>query len=338
MKFKLSMIYVVFLLYLTFGQLASFTNTVLLEFFYIDTSKCPHCFEEIIYKLTQVEKMISEVQGKYGRVIEVKRWDLSSNGSALFQQYNLTGIPSIVINAKEILSDQEITQEKLQSIINSILNYPTSEDLIGMIYLGFLSFLSPCTITLLLFILSYVINSSFNARNWIKKAVVFSLGFIITQMVLFGLFSIEFSFTNNIQTLLKYVIRLSSIGLILGGLELFGLIKFPYDSSFLEKLKAYKYNLGFLGVFYAGGLFFMVETFNTPSFSYTLSARNLFSLLSFSLGILLPFLVIGLIGIKIVGTLVAPIKFDVRKMRLISGTLLITYASWLMLKILLRHF
>ncbi|MEM3699750.1 MAG: hypothetical protein QXL57_02640 [Candidatus Bathyarchaeia archaeon] len=282
---------------------------------------------------------MAEIQNKYGRAIEVKRWDFSSNnGSTLFRQYNLTKIPSIVINAKEILLDQEITQDKLQSIINSILNYPMSEDLPGMIHLGVLSFLSPSVITLLFFIMSYTVDEDLKMKNWIKNAIVFSLGLIIAQLVIFSLFFLNFSFTN-FQILLRYVIRFSSICLIIGGLELFGLTRFPYEFSFLKKLKNCKNNLKFIGIFCIGGLFFVIETFNTPSFSYALlSATNLPLLLGFSVGVLIPFLTVGLICIKIVGILIVAIKGDVQRMRLISGAILIAYASWLMLKILLRQF
>lgn len=340
MKFELLIIYVFFLLYLVFGQSMCFTNTVLLEFFYIDTSKCPTCFEEYIWKIARTEIILDEIQNKYGHAVEVKRWDfLSSNGSALFRQYNLNKIPSIVINAKETLSDQEITQEKLQSIINSILNYPTSEDLLGMIYLGVLSFSSPSVITLLFFIVivSYEFDAYFKMKNWIINTMMFILGLISAQLVIFSLLFTNFSFTN-VQISLRYVVRFSSVCLTIGGLELFGLIKFPYELNFLKKLKNCKNNLRVIGIFCTGGLFFVVETFNTPSFSYALlSATNLSLLLGFSVGVLIPFLAVGFMCIKMVGILIAVIKWSVQRTRLISGVILIAYASWLMLRILLRQ-
>ncbi|MBI2671417.1 hypothetical protein HYX16_00625 [Candidatus Woesearchaeota archaeon] len=126
---------------------------------------------------------------------------------------------------------------------------------------GLVSFLSPCVLPLVPAFLTYLVGTNYDSKNYRLRIFLNSLFFVLGFAIIFTLLGIALnSFLSAISfTLRNWLSKIGGIIIILFGLYLLKIIKIP----FLEKERKFK-------------------------------ANAIYLLLSYSLGLGIPFLIVGI--------------------------------------------
>ncbi|AKB74130.1 Hypothetical protein MSLAZ_0869 [Methanosarcina lacustris Z-7289] len=259
-----------------------------------------------------------------------------------------------MINNETKISKEEITEEKLKTLIdeylveeennteyiiediqeneqdnkyiNTDLNFPFAYSL------GLFAGFSPCLMAILGFLLSFTAGTSNSAKSGMVRAMVFGLGLVGSYLVL-GLCLLAFK--KSIPDLESFSFIAGSI-VILIGLNLLGILKSPVvlDNYFQSSARKYAGTLG--GVFFLGVLFSFVKVPCTAPMLLVLlnktitngTVNDLALLLAFSGGVLTPFIGVGLVGGYTLSKQVRSYRVYLKK---ISGFALILLGLWIMI-------
>jgi cytochrome c biogenesis protein CcdA len=259
-----------------------------------------------------------------------------------------------VINNETKIPKEEITEEKLKTLIDeylveeeNITEYTTEEATIKeqeieyintnlnlpfAYSLGFFAGFSPCLMAILGFLLSFTAGTSNTAKSGMVRAIVFGLGLVGSYLIL-GLCLLAFK--KSIPDLESFSFITGSI-VILIGLNLLGILKSPVvlDNYFQNSARKYTGTLG--GVFFLGVLFSFVKVPCTAPMLLVLlnktitngTVNDLALLLAFSGGVLTPFIGVGMIGGYTLSKQIRLYKMYLKK---ISGLALIFFGLWIMI-------
>lgn len=282
--------------------LASATSKVIVEYFHF--SGCPEC--------ERVDALILDMQSEYSDKVSVEWIDaLSPEGVNRLIQYNLKGAPAVVINHEYAILGEEITKDRLRSVIETYLHggafiIPSTIQISAPIAfsLGLFSMFSPCLLAMLVFILTYTTGTSVNLKGGILRASTFGLGLIAAYMLLGGFVLVLNTSITSILTSLHNLKWVVSASIIIIGLNLVDILKLPIKTKPLAQRLAKKYGFTLAGLFLLGILFSFINVPCAAPFLLILLANillkgtleNLMLLVFFSLGVLIPFIAIGLVG------------------------------------------
>lgn len=314
-------------------------NVVFIEFFFLDPP-CHICpsWRDTWETFINASNLIDDIQREYGDQVQIERVNKTTpEGLDRFNQYDLIEAQAVVINHKIKLEGEELTKENLKNYIDAYLRgeNPSANSIqpisaFAAFSLGLFSGLSPCLMAMLAFILSYTSGTVSNFKSGMLRVLVFGIGFMSAIMLLGTLVT---TILMSIPSLYKAIMWTVAITMILIGLNLIGLLNVPFRSKpFVQKM-AQKHGATTIGLFILGFIFYFVNLCTAPlSFTVlpTLTApRNMCLLALFGLGVLVPFLAVGIVA----GgspTLAKRIREQHRyKIRALSGVILLVYSVWL---------
>lgn len=344
-----SVVLPVLLLFLLVNNVTSSGNVVLIEYFYVydpSISGCPECGADS--ETERVDQIMSDITKDYGDLVTLEKRNIFFDKNLdLWREYNFTVVPAVVINGDYTLEGEQITKEELLYVIDGYLlgekPYRNPYEILSAVSLGFsvgfLSGFSPCLIAMLAFILTYISSTDSRLRGGITRALIFGLGLVVAFMLVGSLlFTLNIS-VFNVLVLLQSVTWVSAAIMLIVGLNLIGFLKLPVSSKPIFQKLARKYGFGLVGLFALGVVFFFAKIhFVAPpdlmlftSIVHGGIGQNMLITLSYSLGLLTPFLIVGIIS---GGTpyLARQIREKYRlAFRIISGLILIAYSIWLVL-------
>ncbi|QIB91636.1 cytochrome c biogenesis protein [Methanosarcina mazei] len=295
-----------------------------------------------------------ETQYKNNTIIISKIETSTVDGFNQWNKYGFLEVPAIVVNNETKLPKEEITEEKLKTLIDeylveeeNITEYTTEEvtrkeqeieyintnlNLPFAYSLGLFAGFSPCLMAILGFLLSFTAGTSNTAKSGMVRATVFGLG-LVGSYLLLGLCLL--SFRKSIPDLESFSF-VTGIIVILIGLNLLGILKSPVvlDNYFQSSARKYAGTLG--GVFFLGILFSFVKVPCTAPMLLVLlnktitngTVNDLALLLAFSGGVLTPFIGVGMIGGYTLSKQIRSYKMYLKK---ISGFALIFFGLWIMI-------
>lgn len=194
---------------------------------------------------------------------------------------------------------------------------------------GIITFISPCLLPMLPIYISYFAgqNNTGNKKTTVANAIGFVLGFTLV-FVLLGAFAGTIG--NALKDYSMVVNLVSGVIVILFGLNFMEIIHIPWLNT-AHQLKIKTVDLGFFSSMLFGIIFSIGWTPCVGAFlgaalmlaaSSGESLKGIFMLLSFSLGLGIPFIASALLIDQLKSTFVF-IKKNYRIIHLISGTLLI---------------
>ncbi|WP_235322832.1 cytochrome c biogenesis CcdA family protein, partial [Methanosarcina mazei] len=192
------------------------------------------------------DPVIDKIEVQYNDSIVITR--IETNTADGFNQWNKYGfleVPAIVINNETKIPKEEITEEKLKTLIDeylveeeNITEYTTEEvtrkeqeieyintnlNLPFAYSLGLFAGFSPCLMAILGFLLSFTAGTSNSAKSGMVRATVFGLGLVGSYLIL-GLCLL--SFRKSIPDLESFSF-VTGVIVILIGLNLLGVLKSP---------------------------------------------------------------------------------------------------------------
>jgi cytochrome c-type biogenesis protein len=269
--------------------------------------------------------------------------DITSDEGEEKQQLYQVSPNSIVING-EIKIEGDFNETYIREIIDSILEEISpppqpSESLMPILALafsfGFFDAFSPCIIALLSFILSYTVGKTTRFKESILQVMLFGVGFVFAAVLIGLTVGLTFLSFQPFQVVLTWIVCFFAIFF---GLNQLGLLKIPFETKPLVKKLARKYVLTYGGLVLLGSLFYFLDPCIAPIFIAMLPILSLEALplilLIFSLGVILPFFLIGILAGSISKLARGTYKHK-SKIRAISGLILIAYAIYLIFFFLL---
>ncbi len=340
---KFGLIFLI-LLVLISGISPAFAKSVDIEYFY--QTGCNDC--------QKIDVVINQIDAKYEKIHIIRTDVMTVEGFNRWEQYDFREVPAIVINNETKIPKDEINEDRIKKSINEYLNNKEniSESTIKNIKenehddefisanlnipfaysLGLFAGLSPCLMAILGFLLSFTAGTSESVRNGITRATIFGIG-LVTSYLLIGIGLIVFKKSMpNIEVFSS----ITGIIVIVIGLYLVGLLKAPLSLEDFFHNTARKHASTVGGLFLLGVLFSLVKVPCTLPMLLVLLNKtvsqgtigDLSLLLVFSLGVLTPFVGVGLIG----GYTLSKSIRDYRKhVKLVSGIVLILLGLWILI-------
>ncbi|KKG01867.1 hypothetical protein DU40_11135 [Methanosarcina mazei] len=233
------------------------------------------------------DPIVDRIEAQYENMVISKIETSTADGFNQWNKYGFLEVPAIVINNETKIPKEEITEEKLKTLIDeylveeeNITEYTTEEvtrkeqeieyintdlNLPFAYSLGLFAGFSPCLMAILGFLLSFTAGTSNSAKSGMVRATVFGLG-LVGSYLLLGLCLL--SFRKSIPDLESFSF-VTGIIVILIGLNLLGILKSPVvlDNYFQSSARKYAGTLG--GVFFLGILFSFVKVPCTASIPCT---------------------------------------------------------------------
>jgi cytochrome c biogenesis protein CcdA len=242
----------------------------------------------------------------------------------------------------------EVTQSKTVTITNgtktsiTFLFDATSLDqdrlivaLAAAFTVGFFETFSPCLIALLSFVLSYAVGEKNQFRGSMSKVVFFAVGFLAAALLLATATLMMLSSVAQFYDVMMWGVCIIGLffGLDLLGLDFRRLLRINIKTKPLIGNLTRKYTLTLAGLGLLGFLFYFLD----PCLAPVLVVAHITkfpgyaapSLFVFALGVLVPFVVIGMLA----GSLSKLVRSTYRHraiIRAISGMILIGYSIWIM--------
>ena len=300
------------------------------------------------------DPIVDRIEAQYENMVITRIETSTADGFNQWNKYGFLEVPAIVINNETKIPKEEITEEKLKTLIDeylveeeNITEYTTEEvtrkeqeieyintdlNLPFAYSLGLFAGFSPCLMAILGFLLSFTAGTSNSAKSGMVRATVFGLG-LVGSYLLLGLCLL--SFRKSIPDLESFSF-VTGVIVILIGLNLLGVLKSPVvlDNYFQSSARKYAGTLG--GVFFLGILFSFVKVPCTAPMLLVLlnktitngTVNDLALLLAFSGGVLTPFIGVGMIGGYTLSKQIRSYKMYLKK---ISGFALIFFGLWIMI-------
>jgi cytochrome c biogenesis protein CcdA len=298
---------------------------------YFHMSRCGDC--------AIIDPMVRQIEHDYSD-IAVEWVDVDTvDGLHRWERYGFVEVPAIVINNETRISKEEISRENLSVALNAYLNNSTvsgsgtrQADLsVPFAFsMGVFSGFSPCLMAILGFILTYTAGTSRGTRDGMICASVFGLG-LVTAYIMLGIILLALG-----KSLMGFWIVSIVAGAVsvLMGLNLLGITRVPVTMDGYVRRTAQKYVGSMAGLFALGILFSMVKVPCAAPFMLLLVDQLLTSsmiaavpsLIAFAVGVLTPFLVIGLAGGYALSERVRSYKKQIQS---VSGMTLIFIGIWI---------
>ena len=233
------------------------------------------------------DPIVDRIEAQYENMVITRIETSTADGFNQWNKYGFLEVPAIVINNETKIPKEEITEEKLKTLIDeylveeeNITEYTTEEvtrkeqeieyintdlNLPFAYSLGLFAGFSPCLMAILGFLLSFTAGTSNSAKSGMVRATVFGLG-LVGSYLLLGLCLL--SFRKSIPDLESFSF-VTGVIVILIGLNLLGVLKSPVvlDNYFQSSARKYAGTLG--GVFFLGILFSFVKVPCTASIPCT---------------------------------------------------------------------
>ncbi len=325
------------------------SEQIAVEFLYYDPSTdprfCDTCppwiavYEEFLME----NQTINNIRLKYSEDPVVFEWIdiLSPLGVQKKQSYNISILKTsvLVINGS-ITIVGDFNQTYIEEVVDSILaeipppnpppepSSPLTSILASAFLFGFLETFSPCLIILLSFILSYSLGVATRFKESFLQVMIFGVGFALAAIFIGVVAGIIFLSLIGFETALTWIVCIIAIFF---GLSMLGVFKSSLETKPLVRKLARKYAFTYGGLALLGFLFYFLDPCIAPVFIAMLpilSAESLpLILLVFSIGVILPFLFIGVLAGSI-SKLARGMYRHKSKIRAISGLLLIIYALY----------
>lgn len=285
---------------------ASDDNVVKLEYFY--EIGCDNC--------DAFKPILDQLKADFGDSLIIVEYDtFTSEGWELFSGYGFMHVPSVAIDSTSTIEHPDTTYEILHDIIEEALeggdtsfSNVTDWTLTVAFTLGFFSSFSPCLMAVLSFILAYTAGTSNKRSEAMGKSVLFGVGLVI----MYSLIAVIMAIVGKQLTNLKFYMSLAGgmITLLLG-LNLlnyvFQVVEFPVSTKGFSTKLVHQFveGKGYMGAILLGVIFSAVKLpCAAPALVIILTrimetGDMLYGLLLiavFSMGVLLPFVFIGLIS------------------------------------------
>jgi len=168
---------------------ADVKNKLVLEYFYYPPCPCGPGHE---HEATEADQVVMKISGQYEDQVRIEYIDVTTTeASDLLKQYNITKIPTIVLNREYQISGEEITWENLKLVIDGYLTgsyvppgktgtFSITAPLI--ILSGLVDGVNPCAFALLIFFLSFLYSVHKTRQDIFRIGAVYVLS-------LFGTYS-----------------------------------------------------------------------------------------------------------------------------------------------------
>lgn len=334
------MLKILFFLFLLLSIPISTAQPLYIEYFH--QTGCHDC--------ETTDPIIDQIEKQY-EYIEIVRIDvINTEGFKRWNQYGFIEVPAVVINNETKIPKEKVTEENLKLSIDRYLEDSKTEDnktednkpenqhinsdlnLPFAYSLGLFAGFSPCLMAILGFLLSFTAGTGESARSGMERAIVFGVGLMASYLAI-GVGLLVFKKTLPDMELFSVVTGIIVIGI---GLYLMGLFSLPIslDKYFQNTARKHVGTIG--GLFFLGVLFSLVKVPCTVPMVLVLLNKtftegtigDLALLFAFSLGVLTPFLGIGLVGGY---TLSKRVREHRRYLKLISGISLVLLGLWVMI-------
>ncbi len=347
----LNMTYVLFgfVLFLLFFGIVYSTEQVIVEFFYFDPSLCSHCsgYDDFL----RMNETMNKIQSDYEDRVLVK-WIEYASEDRLKKGGLYTKIPpnSLVVNEEIVISWRNETY--IREVIDSYLEKtpppsPLQSSLITDLALafsfGFFETFSPCLIALLSFILSYTIGETTRFREGVLQVMAFGMGFVFAAMLLGLTVGLIFLSLAGFYSVLMLIVCIFAIffGLDLLGFNVLRFLNIKFETKPLVKKLSRKYVSTYTGLVLLGFLFYFLDPCIAPIFCsmlpWLLPEYLPLILLVFCLGVIIPFIGIGILAGSI-SKLARSTYRHKSKIRGVSGLILIAYSFYLIVSYSLSLF
>jgi cytochrome c biogenesis protein CcdA len=304
--------------------------------------KCPPwvaLYNQFLAKNNTVNNMRRDYESEV-----VFEWiDITSHEGEEKQQLYQVSPNSLVING-EIKIEGDFNETYIREIIDSILKEISpppqpSEPLIPILALafsfGFFDSFSPCIMALLSFVLSYTVAKTTRFKESILQVMLFGVGFVFAALSIGLTIGLTLRSLQAFQVVLIWIVCFFAIFF---GLNLLGLLKISVETKPVVKNLARKYVFTHGGLVLLGFLFYFLDPCIAPIFVAMVPILFLEALplvlLVFSLGVMLPFFLVGFLAGSISKLARGTYKHK-SEIRAISGLILIAYAIYLIFFVLL---
>jgi len=168
-------------------------QTVVMEYFYIP--RCEQCpkYEWQREDDLRVHELVLKVDAEYRGRVSIEWLDATTDEvRSRLGQYNLTNVPSIVINYQYHISGQEITWEKLKWVIDAYLAgldappevEPNRITLPLVLVSGLVDGVNPCAFALLIFFSSLLFSIQRTRSDVLKMGAAYILGLFIVYLAI----------------------------------------------------------------------------------------------------------------------------------------------------------
>jgi cytochrome c biogenesis protein CcdA len=281
-------------------------SPISIQFFHIPN--CTTC--------EKAETIIDKIARDYGSLVSVEKVDISTlEGARIFSEYKLIGVPAVIVEHKFRLIGDEIREESIKKAVDSYLSgegivFNLNEprlDIPSTFLLGLFSGFSPCLMSILGFILTYsfgILAGPNRAVNSFIEIAAFGIGMIVSLTAIGAtVLILNLSFGGNIIHIYLATMATSFLTILLG-LNLVGVFRVPLNSkSFIHRL-ANKLVRSPCGLFVLGFLFTLTRGLCAAPFLIIIlsnilirgTTHSLLLLLTFNLGLLIPFLGVGVLA------------------------------------------
>ncbi|WP_265581716.1 cytochrome c biogenesis protein [Methanofollis aquaemaris] len=289
-----------------------------------------------------VKPLIEDIECDLDESVSVTYIDVRTpEGLDRWRQYGFREVPAVVVDGNTKIPKDEITEERIRAAIEQSFsgiepkeNLPTINWNIPLAYsLGLFSGFSPCLMAILGFILVYVTGSGEGLRSSVLNSLVFGLGLVATYIIM-GCCVLLVGMSLNGYS--RYLTIAAGLIVVLVGMNLIGILRSPIDTGNYIQSFVWKYSTTLPGLFILGVLFSIVKApCAAPMILILLSKilvdgtiQDLSLLLVFGVGLLTPFIGVGMIGGYSSSRRVKEHR-DIIK--IISGIILIGFGFWMIM-------
>jgi len=325
---------------------------IVIEFLYWDPSTsplwCPECppWQRVYNDFLNKNETMNGIQHEYGDQVLVKWIEYDSEeGREKRLLYNVTHSDSAIIN-REVKIEGNFNESYIREVINAYLgkteppsqNSRESISLLATFSLGFFETFSPCLIVLVSFILGYTVGGTPKFKEGLFHVVAFGAGFASAAMFLAVMVILIFISVPLLQPVLMWIACV--LAMFFGiAIILLALLNKPFQTKPLVQKLARKYYASYIGLFLLGFLFYFLDPCIAPLVFPMLivmqSSELILSLLMFCLGVIVPFIGIGILAGSISKLVIGNYRHR-SKIRVVSGFIMVAYALYLIVFVLPR--
>jgi cytochrome c biogenesis protein CcdA len=342
------------ILILLFIQIAYSSSGVVVEFLYYDPSKdpdyCPVCptwtkaYEDFLAK----NETVSRIEADYGSRVTINLTQFPVTWAPVehMAEFDSLTIRSDQGNVTTVQGD--FNETYIRTVIDAYLQGTTpsspspQQPLIAVLAVafsfGFFETFSPCLMVLLSFVLSYSLDKVTRFRDGLFQVSCFGVGFVGAALALglaVGMLSLGIGSFYRLSTLIVCVFA------ILFGLYQMNLFKRTLvETKPIVKTLARRYAFTYGGLLALGFVFYFLDPCIAPIFFAMLPLMTHeylpLILLTFSVGVILPFMFIGFLSGSLSRLTRVTYKHKA-KIRTISGLILVGYGAYLLLLFFFVH-
>jgi cytochrome c biogenesis protein CcdA len=280
------------------------------------TVRVEYFYEEGCDACDAFKPSLAALKDKYGDQITIVEYDVfTSEGWDRFTSYGFTVTPAVSVNGKMNVEYPETTYDKIDTFIQNALEGEDDEysnvtqwSIPVAFTLGFFSSFSPCLMAVLSFILAYTAGTSKKRSEAMGKSVFFGIGLVIMytliaiSMALLGQRLTNFKFYMSlVGAMITFVLGLNLINYVIEAVEI------PLSTKGFSQKLVHQFvgRKGYLGAIVLGVIFSAVKLpCAAPALVVILTqiadkGNLIFGMTliaSFSLGVILPFIFIGILS------------------------------------------